>query len=179
MTDEYIKIAWSDVQPGDIIMHENGDRLTVEELEWQNGYNFESREVFSRAFTTLPGDYMASLGELAADGFTPHRPVPSLDAVPTEPGAYLDTGGVLCVLTGDLTWPWKGDALDVESGYFASNEMRHRAPFTRLVPMPTEERVESAILPEVRGSDRSDAAMRATAAVMSLLSGEANSTEVE
>ena len=166
--DEFLTIDWSEVQKGDILMNpENGDRLTVEDVA----------EVIDTRTVVVAGGHIASYS-LERRGFTPHRPVPPLDAVPDTPGAYLDKDGVLCVLTGDPAWPWKGDALDVDAKYFDSNEMRHRAPFTRLVPMPTEDQVREAIeeaLENGFGPEPQDA----TAAVMSLLSGEANSTGEE
>ena len=163
--DEFLTIDWPEVQEGDILMHENGDRLTVEEVEVGPVSRFSWVRTGLQKFT---GD------QWQFHGFTPHRSVSPLDAVPTEPGAYHDKDGVLCVLTCDPAWPWKGDALDVDAKYFDSNEMRHRAPFTRLVPMPTEDQVREAIeeaLENGFGPEPQDA----TAAVMSLFSTEVQS----
>ena len=119
MTDEYTKIAWSDVQPGDILMHENGDRLTVRRVDG--------------VWVSVPGS-QHNRHYWEERGFTPHRPVPPLGAVPTEPGAYLDKDGNVCVLKDDDdAAPWIS-----RDDFFRPVEMRHRAPFTRLVPMPTE-----------------------------------------
>ena len=146
---EYAKIAWPDVQPGDILMHENGDRLTVTRAN--DGH--------------IASNYLiGTSGYWETLGCFPRRPVPPLDAVPTEPGAYHDKDGVLCVRTTyENNCPWVIDTLG-----FTTDMMRRRAPFTRLVPMPTEDQVREAIeeaLENGFGPEPQDA----TAAVMSLL----------
>ena len=157
MTDtEYTKIAWSDVQPGDILMHENGDRLTVEEVS----------EVVDTRTVVVAGVRIASFS-LERRGFTPHRPVPSLDAVPDTPGAYLDKDGIVLVLTDDEDGtPWRDQGV-----WRRGNDMHHRAPFTRLVPMPSSDAVREV----VQRAEPMCMRERITDAVMSLLSGEANS----
>ena len=159
--NDYIKIDWPDVQAGDVLMHENGDRLTVVSAERAT----ETREPMgvARCYTSveLPTGWMAGPDELEEAGFSPYR---KAEPVPTQPGAYLDKDGNpwLCDETGD----WHSG-----EGYIYSpraESVRASAPFTRLVPMPSREALGEAIGGEV-----------ATDAVMALLSGDANSTEVE
>ena len=165
MTD-YIKIDWPDVKAGDVLMHENGDRLTVRRVDG--------------VWISVPGsqrnrDYWEPFG------FSPYRKV---EPLPTEPGAYLDKDGNLCVLGGEglhhgsAHWLHFGRTLDSYI-WLTDRVARTYAPFTRLVPMPTEERIEAVAIKEVRGSDRADTAMRVAAAVMAPLSGDAGSTECE
>ena len=151
MTDECTKIPWSDVQPGDILMHENGDRLTVED------------QYFGSAITPLGRYHPDHLRDIG--GFTPHRPVPS---TPTEPGPYLDKDGVLCDMRS-RTGVWK----DTTTDHFHSSEyMHHRAPFTRLVPMPTEQQVREALESKAPRFGEVAPWPVLAAAVMSLLSTE-------
>ena len=148
MTDECTKIPWSDVQPGDILMHENGDRLTVGRVDG--------------VWVWVPGS-QHNRHYWEARGFTPHRPVPPLDAVPTKPGAYHDKDGevvVLKIVEGVLSWHdgnfWQSEA-----------DMRHRAPFTRLVPMPSSD----AVMEVVQRAEPMCMRERITDAVMALLRG--------
>lgn len=155
--DDYTQITWQDVRKGDLLMHENGDRLTVESATYANltGGTFRVT-VATRAFGT---------GELERIGFTPYRRKPEM---PSELGAFADKDGeVVLHYTDDdcgiLTW--------FDGRHWRSpGEMEHRAPFTRLVPLPTEEQVRKALF-------EADVKARlsvsdATAAVMAMLTGK-------
>lgn len=151
--DDYTQITWPEVRKGDVLMHENGDRLMVQ--------GFERVQIRTTAGLYAPSEYRAS-------GFTPHRKVAPL---PTEPGPYLDKDGVLCeLIDGDKGPTWRVSAYNIL--LLSPDEAAVRAPFTRLVPMPTEEQVREAA--DSGLADRSEfAATAVTNAVMALLRGTA------
>ncbi len=138
---DYTPIDWSEIRKGDVLMHENGDRLTV-----KDSYTTEGLVRTVRAKVAMAVDF-AEQG--AKDlGFTPYRRVPDVSVVPTEMGAYHDKEGVLWVrnesdhrvnYTADLPW------YNEEHGYQTVGYMADLAPFTPLVPMPTEEQVLKAM----------------------------------
>lgn len=143
--DDYTKITWPEVRKGDVLFHENGDRLTVRGV----------RERITVAGLSLRATAWKTLG------FLPYRKQPNM---PTVPGAYADKRGVHWLLNTDGGWCESG------FGWQAAEEAAAYAPFTRLVPMPTEEQVLQAV--NARGiyaSAHRDATIRA---VMSLLAGE-------
>lgn len=157
MTD-YISIDWADVRVGDVLMHENGDRLRVSIVS-NNVGEVHVSGVWRRE------------DALMEHGFTPHRRV---EQVPTEPGAYHDKDGVLWVrqseeqAMGTIVW-FMPEAGGPAGRWVKSGEMGPRGPFTRLVPMPTYEQVEQVLVNEgctmhISGS----------LAVMDLLAGESD-----
>lgn len=145
--DDYTRITWPEVRKGDVLMHENGDRLTVLGVKPQhNGRNI--------SVTSASLD-LTSFG-WAHRGWTAHRKVVTL---PTTPGAYVDSDGKVWIR--DDGWdgkPWIGQGY---SDWQTPDEVSQRAPFTRLVPMPSREQVENLGL---YGSDAD--------AVLALLSGD-------
>lgn len=158
MTD-YMKIDWVDVCEGDVLMHENGDRLTVTDK--------------SHGWVTVNGPTAGYVG-WALNGFTPHR---KIEPVPTEQGAYHDKDGVLCVLMprfdGDR-YSWM-IAPEGTVQYWTTGEEEDivgRGPFTRLVPMPTEEDLTEAVDrdPELSWMGRGNCKSVATT-VLALLGG--------
>ncbi|MGO1736869.1 MAG: hypothetical protein ACTHZ9_11190, partial [Leucobacter sp.] len=70
----YERIEWTDVREGDVLMHANGDRLTVSAVDF-DGY---------RTCKSTAGSWH-SVSTLRGSGFSPHRKQPEL---PTTPGAY-------------------------------------------------------------------------------------------
>ena len=172
--DEFRTIPWSEVQSGDVLMHENGDRLTVVSAELATE-TLEPMGV-ARCYTSveLPTGWMAGPDELEEAGFAPYRKAPEL---PTSPGAYLDKYGRLCVLTDGATYdPDRWYIVD-NNVLLTSDGIRSFAPFTRLVPMPTGDQVRDAIQSQI--GKHSNLVDDAAAAVMALLSGDANSTEAD
>ena len=135
MTNDYTQITWLEVRKGDVLLHENGDRLTVESATYANltGGTFRVT-VATRAF---------GIDELERIGFSPYRRKPEL---PKEPGAYLDKDGGLCVLDNSGSEHCWWDFADAETPCYTRDEISHRAPFTRLVPMPSSD----AVLDDVR-----------------------------
>ena len=153
MDNDYTRITWPEVRKGDVLFHENGDRMTVKGV----------RERITVAGLSLSATTWQKFG------FFPYRRKPEL---PTVPGAYLDKDGGLCVLdnSGSVHCWW--DFSDVDTPCYTRDEISHRAPFTRLVPMPTEGQVRKALF-------EADVKARlsvsdATDAVMALLRGGDN-----
>lgn len=151
MDNNYTQITWSEVRKGDVLMHENGDRLTVRGVG----------ERISVAGLSLGATSWQTLG------FTPYRRKPEM---PTVPDAYLDKDGGLCVLdnSGSVHCWW--DFVDVDTPCYTRDEISHRAPFTRLVPMPSSD----AVLEVVQRADPMCKRERITDAVMALLRGGNN-----
>lgn len=151
---EYTQITWPEVRKGDVLVHGNGDRLTVSEVDgnWLSAPGSQRHIVFWREH-----------------GFTPYRPKPEM---PTEPGAFLDKDGEVVLHCPD------DDCGDWFDGVFwrSPGEMEHRAPFTRLVPMPTEEQVRRAVNESALWLD-SRSLNVITAAVMALLAGDKQGVE--
>ena len=155
MTNDYTQITWLEVRKGDVLLHENGDRLTVESATYANltGGTFRVT-VATRAF---------GIDELERIGFSPYRRKPEM---PTVPGAYLDKDGEVVLHCtdddcGDFTW--------FDGGFWRTpGEMEHRAPFTRLVPMPSSD----AVLEAVQRAEPMCRRERITDAVMALLRGD-------
>ena len=153
MTNDYTQITWPEVRKGDVLMHENGGRLTVGGV---------GAGIYATGFSHRSTRWQAL-------GFFPYRRKPGM---PTVPGAYLDKDGGLCVLdnSGSVHCWW--DFSDAETPCYTRDEISHRAPFTRLVPMPTEGQVRKALF-------EADVKARlsvsdATDAVMALLRGGDN-----
>lgn len=147
----YERIEWTDVRKGDVLFHENGDRLTVDHVGElfvgdASGRNLES-DVWGRI------------------GFFPYRRKPEM---PTTPGAYLDKEGDLWALADSGRWRMVGSDIP-----FTPVEAAEYAPFTNLVPMPTEEQVAYAICNAMRhtGDRECEHDHEATDAVMALLGG--------
>ena len=149
MDNDYTRIAWPEVRKGDVLMHENGDRLTV-------------RGVAERI--TVAGLSLRAT-TWQTFGFSPYRRKPEM---PTEPGAYMDKDGGLCVLdnSGSVHCWW--DFSDVETPCYTRDEISRRAPFTRLVPMPSSD----AVLEAVQRAEPMCRRERITDAVMALLRGD-------
>lgn len=158
---DYMRITWAEVRPGDVLRHENGDRLTVEKVETRY---VQVRDGWMAGF--LVADQWRATAALTRAGFTPHRKV---EPLPTKPGAYLDKDGVLCVrqseeqAMGSVVW-YMPEAGGPAGRWVKSEEMEPRGPFTRLVPMPTREQVLEAVRYKTTAGDTTDA-------VMALLSG--------
>lgn len=154
MTD-YIDIPWPEVRKGDFLFHENGDRLTVQETSpWgaSAGGLWRASESWEQA------------------GFFLRRKV---EPVPTVPGAYHDEDGLLCILTPDYPndpYPWIAFERDRGKEWHSPEYMAARGPFTRLVPMPTEEQVYAVLEKSYMSTDGT--LSNYSAAVMSLLGGE-------
>lgn len=152
MDNDYTQIPWPEVRKGDVLLHENGDRLTVRGV----------RERITVAGLSLDATTWHTLG------FTPYRRKPEM---PTQPGPHLDKDGDVWVQEDNGTDnTWRHDGLL----YSAEDAARH-APFTRLVPMPTEVQVRKALF-------EADVKARlsvsdATDAVMALLTGKEADSE--
>ena len=73
-------------------------------------------------------------------GFSPYRKV---EPLPTMPGHYLDADGYHWKLTSNANRPWYMSVCDRN---FTTEKMAKYAPFTRLVPMPTEEQLRETLL---------------------------------
>lgn len=149
MSDLRDKIDWDAVRVGDVLMHENGDRLTVQ--------GFERIQIRTTAGLYAPSEYRGS-------GFTPHREV---EPVPTEPGAYHDKDGATWLLDEDSDWFSSDSFLAWGDGDSMAEDMAARAPFTRLVPMPSSD----AVMEAVQRADPMCRRERITDAVMALLRG--------
>ena len=143
MDNDYTRIAWSEVRKGDVLFHENGDRLTVR----------GEGERLSVAGLSLRATWQPF-------GFTPYRRKPEL---PTTPGAYMDKDGDLWKLADSGGWWMVGD-----DGLFTPAKAQVHAPFTRLVPMPSSD----AVLEVVQRAEPMCRRERITDAVMALLNGE-------
>ena len=149
---DYIKITWPEVRAGDVLMHENGDRLTVQ--------GFERVQIRTTAGLYAPSEYRGS-------GFTPRRKVSPL---PTKPGAYHDRDGDYWLLDRNGTWY---DWSSLREPNPRGGRPDAYAPLTRLVPMPTEEAVREAL----RVDENPQRRIRRDWAVgraMSLLEGESD-----
>ena len=118
--DNYSQITWADVREGDVLFHENGDRLTV-------------TETFPERLRAAGIDRLNERWEQG--GFSPYRKV---EPLPTMPGHYLDADGYHWKLTSNANRPWYMSVCDRN---FTTEKMAKYAPFTRLVPMPTEEQL--------------------------------------
>lgn len=156
--EEMIKIDWPDIKAGDVLMHENGDWLTVKHA-CPSPDDSRGPVVVHVGYEVFPS------GIWRGHGFSPYRKAPEL---PTQPGAYLDKDGevvVLKIVEGVLSWHdgnfWQSEA-----------DMEHRAPFTRLVPMPTRERVNDLFSKSVVSAGYADAM---TDSIISLFSTEEES----
>lgn len=152
--DNYSQITWADIRKGDVLMHENGDRLTVSAAGGHSG-DVHVSGVWRMA---------EALGRY---GYVPYRRKPEM---PTKPGAYLDKEGDCWLLDRNGIW-YDWSILDKPriNGGIPENY----APFTRLVPMPTEESVNSSIFKGFSGGQVSGVYIeRATDAVMALLRGD-------
>ena len=158
ISETLTQITWPEVRKGDVLLHEDGDRLTVEVAHTSEGSVFTS-------------GIWRSVAHLAHVGFTPYRKQSEL---PTEPGAYLDRDGEFWLLRDDeggiFSTPWFSDRTEV---WVSRTRAAHFAPFTRLVPMPTEEQIEEALLPTLRKvvDGRNWLRRDFTDAVMALLGG--------
>lgn len=150
---EYERIEWDEVREGDHLIHWNGDRLTV-------------TETFPERLRAAGIDRLNERWEQG--GFFPYGKV---EPLPTTPGAYLDKDGAVWELVGPGPWPWECGG-DTKS----AREAAVCAPFTRLVPMPTEEQVTTALCTALRhtGDLECEYDHEATDAVMALLGGGDN-----
>lgn len=142
----YTKITWWDVREGDVLFHENGDRLTV-------------AETFPERLRAAGIDRFSERWEQS--GFTPHRKQPEL---PNEQGAYLDKDGDYWLLDRSGNW-YDWSRLD-EPDVWGGNPQKY-APFTRLVPLPSSD----AVLEVVQRAEPMCMRERITDAVMALLKG--------
>lgn len=122
---KYERIEWADVREGDVLFHENGDRLTVNVVDHVGDPTCKAAGAWR------------SVSSMTDDGFTPYRKQPEL---PNEPGAYIDKDGDYWLLDRSGNWyDWmRLDEPDVWGG----NPQKY-APFTRLVPMPTREQIRA------------------------------------
>lgn len=152
---DYTRIDWSDVQAGDVLMHENGDRVTVQ--------GFEGLQIRTTAGLYMPSEYEGS-------GFSPYRRVPDVNAVPTKLGAYLDKDGDVWELEAEDTW-----ALAGSEHIHRSRTIAYLAPFTPLVPMPTKQEVEDALYAHSCSYSPGDGWGDFADAVMALFEQEADS----
>ena len=142
MDNNYTQITWPEVRKGDVLMHENGDRLTVRgECERLSVAGLSLRETWQPF------------------GFTPYRRKPEM---PTVPGAYADKRGVHWLLGTDGWWREPGN------GWQTAEGAAEFAPFTRLVPMPSSD----AVLEAVQRAEPMCRRERITDAVMALLRGD-------
>lgn len=123
---EYSKITWPDVREGDVLFHENGDRLTVSAVDFDGYQTCKSTAGSWHSVSTLRGS-----------GFFPYRKQPEL---PTTPGAYIDKDGDYWLLDRSGNW-YDWSRLD-EPDVWGGNPQKY-APFTRLVPMPTREQIRA------------------------------------
>lgn len=122
----YTKITWWDVRKGDVLLHANGDRLTVSERD-------------SGVRVRVAGGEIGRMDAVwSSHGFTPYRKQPEL---PNEQGAYIDKDGVVWELVSSEPWSWSCGG-DMKSTRYAARF----APFTRLVPMPSKVDVQEALL---------------------------------
>lgn len=151
--DNYTKITWPEVRKGDVLLHENGDRLTVSAVGGHSG------DVHVSGVWRM-------VEALRRYGFSPYRRKPEM---PTVPGAYHDKYGNACILDGE-------DGLWISGGlatWVTAEDVEHRAPFTRLVPMPTEDQVHATVYNALRGSAVEGMyPLRTINAVMALLTGK-------
>lgn len=148
---DYMKIEWADIREGDVLMHENGDRMTVAWAVFEDG----------RTRLHVGGAWRASRG-LAESGFTPYRRKPEL---PTKPGAYHDKDGDYWLLDRAGKW-YDWSRLDEPNVWEGRTE--NYAPYTRLVPMPSSD----AVLEVVKKAEPMCMRERITDAVMALLRGD-------
>lgn len=125
--DDYTKITWPEVRKGDVLMRENGDRLTVERAQWEIEFPVLIHTATSRLYADV----------WIAFGFAPYRKQPEL---PNEPGVYLDRDGDLWELADSGEWPWQHGGAS-----YPDQDAAEYAPFTRLVPMPTEEQIRETL----------------------------------
>lgn len=145
----YERIKWADVRKGDVLFHENGDRLTVRGVGERS-----SAAGFSLGATSWQ-----------TRGFTPYRRKPEL---PTTPGAYLDKDGNVWLRDDDWDGkPWIGQGY---SDWLTPDEVSQRAPFTRLVPVPSS----ASVLEVVKGIIPLSRYEAVTDAVMALLEAGQN-----
>lgn len=152
--DNYTKITWPEVRKGDVLMHENGDRLTVDAASTADYDGYQTCKV---------AGMWHSVSLYRDAGFSPYRRKPEM---PTQPGAFHDKDGDVVVLTGrNGLYPWR----DLTGPRMAS-EMEPRAPFTRLVPMPSSDAVREV----VKGIIPLSRYETVTAAVMALLEAGQN-----
>lgn len=121
---EYSQITWEEVRKGDVLLHEDGDRLTVGGVDYSGYQAFRVAGAWHHEAT------------LKGFGFFPYRRNPEM---PTQPGAYADKRGVHWLLNIEGGWCESG------FGWQAAEEAAEFAPFTRLVPMPTEEELTDAV----------------------------------
>lgn len=156
-TENLTPITWPEVRADDVLLHSNGDRLTVKRVQWE----IEFPLLIHTATSRLYGDVWGNLG------FSPYRRKPEM---PTEPGAYLDKDGDCWLLDRSGNW-YDWSLLDEPT--FKGGNPQNYAPFTRLVPMPTEEQIAYAICNALHhtGDRECEYDHEATAAVMSLLGG--------
>lgn len=151
----YERIEWADVRKGDVLFHENGDRLTVDAVS-RVGYETCIKAV----------GLWCAVPSLRDAGFTPYRRKPEM---PTQPGPHLDKDGDVWVREDngtDNTWRCGHDGL-----LYSDQDVAEYAPFTRLVPMPSSDAVLE-VVKRVIPLSRYEAV---TDAVMALLSGEGDS----
>lgn len=149
---KYERIEWTDIRDGDVLFHENGDRLTVNGRERTTVYEHDYVIVLEQPWSTC---------RLADAGFTPYRKQPEM---PNEPGAYLDRDGNAWLRAEDWDGkPWSGQSY---SDWQTPEEAAKHAPFTRLVPVPTEEQIVEVL------DSALDTPRELAATVMALLKGE-------
>ncbi len=149
--DEVRPVGWAEGRTGDVLMHENGDRVTVE----------RGGEVI-----------VVAVGhELATDawahmGFSPYRKQPEL---PAEPGAYLDKDGDYWLRDRNGNgYDWS--CLSEPNPHGGTPE--DYAPFTPLVPMPHRDTLQCDIYHAAEGQLDNVEAYAVTDAVLRLLRGE-------
>lgn len=156
--EEFRPISWKEVQAGDVLVHESGSILFIDET-----HEAHSGDLIS--MLTPAGSWTQRGCENS--GFSPYRRVPDL---PSRPGAYQDKAGGLWELDANGLWYGAGG----ERAY-TEYEITLYAPFTRLVPMPTEEQVQKAVWDSTEETFTNDKVNRIVTAVMALFEQEVES----
>lgn len=151
-TENLTPITWREVRAGDVLLHDNGDRLTVKAVE----YEMEMPPTIRAVNLRLYGEGWER------SGFAPYRKQSEL---PTEPGAYADKDGHYWLIGKDGSWYTWSRRRQLE---FFPDEPYAYAPFTRLVPMPSRD----AVMEVVKGIIPLSRYETVTDAVMALLTGD-------